>query len=64
MRSLWPFLIASLLLMTWLSVGCNKKPPRMKNQPTNLDPGTGDFGRPKPGDGTKHFPGRNRASPP
>ncbi len=37
MRFLRPFLIAGLLLMTGLLVGCDKQPERMKNQPTNLE---------------------------
>jgi hypothetical protein len=39
MRSLRPFLIAGLLLVSGLLVGCDQQPPRMKNQPTNLNSG-------------------------
>jgi hypothetical protein len=39
MRFLKPLLVAGLLLMTGLLVGCSRQPPRMKNQPTNLESG-------------------------
>jgi hypothetical protein len=39
MRFLKLFLIASLLTMAGLLAGCSREPPRMKNQPTNLDSG-------------------------
>jgi hypothetical protein len=41
MRSRWPFLIAGLMLLTGLLAGCNKEPPRMKNQPATLNQDTG-----------------------
>jgi hypothetical protein len=34
-----PFAIAGLLLLTGLLVGCDRPPPRMKNQPTGRDSG-------------------------
>jgi hypothetical protein len=37
MRLLKPVLIAGLLAA--LLAGCNRQPPRMKNQPANPDPG-------------------------
>jgi hypothetical protein len=55
MRALWPLLIAGLLLLTGLLVGCNQEPERMKNQPTNLEPKSGGVDRKLPGGGTKHF---------
>jgi hypothetical protein len=57
MRSLWPFLLVGLLLMTGLLVGCNQQPERMKNEPTNLEPKNGGFDKTMPGGQTKHFEG-------
>jgi hypothetical protein len=39
MRFIKPFLIAGLLLWTGFLAGCDNQPPRMKNQPTNLNSG-------------------------
>jgi hypothetical protein len=39
MRFLKPILISVLLLLTGLLAGCSQQPPRMKNQPTNVDSG-------------------------
>jgi hypothetical protein len=39
MRFLKPFLIGGLLLAAGLLAGCGQEPPRMKNQPTNLNSG-------------------------
>jgi hypothetical protein len=39
MRALRPFLLAGLLLMAGLLVGCNHPPPSMKGQPPNLNSG-------------------------
>jgi hypothetical protein len=53
MRFLKTFLIAGLMLMAGCLVGCNKAPPRMKGQPTNLN--SGDIKVPLP-DKAKVFP--------
>jgi hypothetical protein len=46
MRSLWPLLVVGLLPFTGLLAGCNKAPPRMKDQPTNLKSGEIEVHRP------------------
>jgi hypothetical protein len=57
MRSLRPFLIAGLLLITGLLAGCNRQPPRMKGQPTDLVPKGGGFDSKLPGGQAKHSDG-------
>ena len=37
MRSLRPYLIGFVLVLTALLVGCDHKPQPMKNMPTNID---------------------------
>jgi hypothetical protein len=39
-------LIACFLLVAGLLVGCDHQPPRMKNQPPDLDPGNGGYQTP------------------
>jgi hypothetical protein len=37
MRSLRPYQIGFVLVLTALLIGCDRKPPRMKIMPTNID---------------------------
>jgi hypothetical protein len=55
MHPLRPFLLAGLLLITGLLVGCDRQPVRMKNQPTNLELKDRGVDKKLPDGQTKHF---------